>query len=129
MGGSQAFLAYRSGGAGSATVVKTYNISGYNSLVEGKLAFDFWDLRAEAMRGNRIAIFTSVKVPVGADSVNQVWQIGGNVTNGRPNAHPFAPNNLQSTAVLKFTGSEAPGSAPGSSPERGVDDDGRKFWG
>lgn len=114
--GSQAFLAYRSGGAGSAPVVKTYNISAGYVLNEGRLAFDFWDLRAESMSGNRIAIFTSVKVPAGADSVNQVWQTGGNVTNGRPGVHPFAPANLNSREVLRFTGSDAPTSAPGSSP-------------
>ncbi|KAG7630403.1 DOMON domain [Arabidopsis suecica] len=120
MAGSQAFLAYRSGGA--APVVKTYNISSYSSLVEGKLAFDFWNLRAESLSGGRIAIFTTVKVPAGADSVNQVWQIGGNVTNGRPGVHPFGPDNLGSHRVLSFTEDAAPGSAPspGSAPAPGT---------
>ncbi|KAJ0244343.1 Auxin-induced in root cultures protein 12 [Hirschfeldia incana] len=102
MSGSQAFLAYGSG-AGSPPVVKTYNISGFN-LTEGRLAFDFWNLRAEALKGGRIAIFTTVKVPAGAGSVNQVWQIGGNVTNGRVGVHPFSPPNLNSRAVLNLTG-------------------------
>lgn len=110
MPGSQAFLAYRSR-AGAAPVVKTYNISSYNSLVEGKLAFEFWNLRAESLSGGRIAIFTTVKVPAGADSVNQVWQIGGNVTNGRPGVHPFTPDNLSSHRLLRLT-ADAPGSAP-----------------
>ncbi|EOA31335.1 hypothetical protein CARUB_v10014508mg [Capsella rubella] len=110
MSGSQAFLAYRSG-AGAAPVVKTYNISGYSSLVEGKLAFDFWNLRAESLSGGKIAIYTTVKVPAGADSVNQVWQLGGNVTNGRPGVHPFGKDNLSSHRVLRFT-ADAPGSAP-----------------
>lgn len=61
-------------------------------------------------------IHTSVKVPAGEDSVNQVWQIGGNVTNGRIGIHPFTPANLNSKAVLRFSGSDAPASAPGSGP-------------
>ncbi|KAG2318169.1 hypothetical protein Bca4012_069166 [Brassica carinata] len=114
MSGSQAFLAYGSG-PGEPPVVKTYNISGY-SLNEGRLAFDFWNLRAESLKGGRIAIFTTVKVPAGAGSVNQVWQIGGNVTNGRVGVHPFSPPNLNSRAVLNLTstgggGSDTPGNA------------------
>ncbi|CAH8356468.1 unnamed protein product [Eruca vesicaria subsp. sativa] len=118
MSGSQAFLAYGSG-PGKPPVVKTYNISGTN-LTEGRLAFDFWNLRAEALNGGRIVIFTTVKVPAGAGSVNQVWQIGGNVTNGRVGVHPFSPPNLNSRAVLNLTGtasgadgggSKAPGNA------------------
>ncbi|CAH8290589.1 unnamed protein product [Eruca vesicaria subsp. sativa] len=112
MSGSQAFLAYRSG-AGAPPVVKTYNISGYNLNNGGRLSFEFWDLRAEALSGNRIVIHTSVKVPEGEDSVNQVWQVGGNVTNGRVGIHPFTPANLNSKAVLRFNGSDAPASAPG----------------
>lgn len=115
MAGSQAFVALRSR-PGVAPVVKTYNISSYNSLVEGKLAFDFWDLRTEALTGNRVVIHTSVKVPAGEDSVNQVWQMGGNVTNGRIGIHPFTPANLNSKAVLRFSGSDAPAFAPGGGP-------------
>ncbi|KAF3545294.1 hypothetical protein DY000_02003776 [Brassica cretica] len=114
MFGSQAFLAY-SPRAGARPEVNTYNISSYN-LSRGRLSFDFWNLRAEAMAGNRIVIRTSVKVPAGAESVNQVWQIGGNVTSGRPGVHPFNAANLASTAVLRFTVSDAPSSAPGSAP-------------
>jgi hypothetical protein len=112
MSGSQAFLAYRSG-AGVAPVVKTYNISGY-SLMEGRLDFEYWDLRADYLNGE-IAIHTSVKVPPGAKSVNQVWQLGGNVTNGRPGVHPFMPANLNSKGVLSLTGN-ATSPAPGASP-------------
>ncbi|CAN8269967.1 unnamed protein product [Cochlearia groenlandica] len=110
MNGSQAFLAYRSSSAGAAPVVNSYNISGFR-LIPGRLAFDFWNLRAETMRDGKIAIFTTVKVPAGADRVNQVWQIGGNVTNGVPGVHPFAPANLNSRGVLSFT-ADPPDSAP-----------------
>ncbi|KAF8094258.1 hypothetical protein N665_0367s0041 [Sinapis alba] len=112
--GSQAFLAY-SPGAGARPVVDTYNISSY-SLSIGRLSFEFWNLRAESMPGNRIVIYTSVKVPAGASSVNQVWQIGGNVTSGRPGVHPMNPANMASTGVLRLTGSDAPSSAPSSGP-------------
>ncbi|KAF8081509.1 hypothetical protein N665_0881s0010 [Sinapis alba] len=115
MVGSQAFVALIST-PGEPPVLKTYNISGYSgsSLVEGRLAFEFWDLRAEALSGgNRVVIHASVKVPVGEDSVNQVWQIGGNVTNGRIGVHPFTPANLEAKSVLRLTGSDAPAAAPG----------------
>ncbi|CAN6981850.1 unnamed protein product [Brassica oleracea var. botrytis] len=112
--GSQAFLAY-SPRAGARPMVDTYNISSY-SLTPGRLTFDFWNLRAESMPGNRIVIYASVKVPMGANSVNQVWQTGGNVTNGRPGGHPMNPANMASTGVLRLTGSNAPSSAPGSAP-------------
>ncbi|KAL0699334.1 hypothetical protein Bca4012_055456 [Brassica carinata] len=112
--GSQAFVAY-SPRAGARPEVNTYNITSY-SLSAGRLTFDFWNLRAESMAGNRIVIYTSVKVPAGADSVNQVWQIGGNVTGGRPGPHPMTPANLASTRMLRLTGSDAPSSAPGSAP-------------
>ncbi|CAG7868855.1 unnamed protein product [Brassica rapa] len=114
MSGSQAFLAYGSG-AGAPPVVKTYNITGHN-LTEGKLAFDFWNLRAEALNGGRIAIFATVKVPAGAGSVNQVWQIGGNVTNGRVGVHPFSPPNLNSRAVLNLTGTTSTGGGGSKTP-------------
>ncbi|KAJ4886012.1 auxin-responsive family protein [Raphanus sativus] len=114
MSGSQAFLAYGSG-PGAPPVVKTYNISGYN-LTEGRLAFDFWNLRAESLHGGRIAIFATVKVPAGAGSVNQVWQVGGNVTNGRVGVHPFSPPNLNSRAVLNLTGTTGAGGGGSKTP-------------
>ncbi|KAJ0249606.1 Auxin-induced in root cultures protein 12 [Hirschfeldia incana] len=112
--GSQAFLAY-SPRAGARPEVNTYNISTYN-LTPGRLSFEFWNLRAESMAGNMIVIYTTVKVPAGAESVNQVWQMGGNVTAGRPGVHPMNPANMASTAVLRLTGSDAPSSAPGAAP-------------
>ncbi|KAF8082070.1 hypothetical protein N665_0850s0021 [Sinapis alba] len=117
MSGSQTFLAYRSG-AGEAPVVKTYNISG-NNLSEGRLAFEFWNLRVEALNGGRMAIFTTVKVPAGDGSVNQVWQVGGNVTNGRVGVHPFSPPNLNSRAVLNLTGTTSTGGGGGGSKTPG----------
>lgn len=111
MAGTQAFLAYRSR-AGAPPVVTTYNISGY-SLDESArtLDFEYWNLRAESLRGGEIVIFTTVKVPARADGVNQVWQIGGTVTNDRPSIHGNAPGNLNSHNMLSFT-ADAPTTAP-----------------
>ncbi|KAL1211960.1 Auxin-induced in root cultures protein 12 [Cardamine amara subsp. amara] len=111
MAGTQAFLAYRSR-AGAAPVVTTYNISGYNLDETARtLNFEFWNLRAESLRSGAIVIFTTVKVPAGDDGVNQVWQIGGTVTNGRPSIHGNAQGNLNSHNMLSFT-ADAPSSAP-----------------
>lgn len=57
-----------------------------------------------------------MKVPAGAGSVNQVWQIGGNVTNGRVGVHPFSPPNLNSRAVLNLTGTTSTGGGGSKTP-------------
>ncbi|XP_010552017.1 PREDICTED: auxin-induced in root cultures protein 12 [Tarenaya hassleriana] len=115
--GSQAFIAFRS--KSGVPVVKTYNISGYGAINEGKLSFDAWDLRAESIDGgDKLAIFASVKVPAGSEKVNQVWQIGGKVTNGQPEKHSFAPQNLNSKSVLRFSG-ETASPSPAPSPTAG----------
>ncbi|XVF21303.1 hypothetical protein REPUB_Repub12eG0079300 [Reevesia pubescens] len=114
MAGSQALLAFKEKGS---VIVKTYNISSYSSIVEGKLSFDVWDLEAESGDDGNMVIYGSLKVPVNAEKLNQVWQVGPGVTNGHPMKHEFAKANLASNGELKLvekvtSGAPSPAPAP-----------------
>ncbi|PQQ13792.1 auxin-induced in root cultures protein 12 [Prunus yedoensis var. nudiflora] len=101
MPGAQTLLAYKT--ENGAPAVNTLNITSYNSIVPGKLAFDVWDVSAEFSNGS-FTIFAAVKVPKDATSVNQVWQVGSvvNKTSGFPEKHDFAPANLKSFGTLSL---------------------------
>ncbi|XP_030514975.2 auxin-induced in root cultures protein 12-like [Rhodamnia argentea] len=119
MVGSQALMALRISGS---VVAKTYNISGYHSIVESKLSFNVWDLSADEANGT-MRIFAAVKVPEKAASVNQVWQVGGAVNGTHPSIHPLDVANKASkgTLELQSTGgspSPAPGPSKGGAPAR-----------
>ncbi|OMO92384.1 hypothetical protein CCACVL1_06869 [Corchorus capsularis] len=113
MAGSQALLAMKSKGT---PVVKTYNISSYSSIVEGKLSFEVWDLEAAADKDGNMVLYGSLKVPASAEKLNQVWQVGPGVTNdGHPMKHEFAKANLGAVGELKLverTSSSSPAAAP-----------------
>ncbi|KAK1420623.1 hypothetical protein QVD17_22363 [Tagetes erecta] len=99
MAGAQALLAYKA--SNGSMVVKTYNISSYSSIVEGKLSFDVKDKRAE-YSGGVMKIFATVVLPEkGVTTVNQVWQVGPSVTeDGFPVKHAFQPANLAAKGRL-----------------------------
>ncbi|XVE72684.1 hypothetical protein DITRI_Ditri11bG0058600 [Diplodiscus trichospermus] len=120
MAGSQALLALKNNGS---MVVKTYNISSYSSIVEGKLSFDVWDLEAEAGDNGKMVIYGSLKVPASAEKLNQVWQVGPGVTNGHPMKHEFAKANLAALGELKLV-EKASSGAPAPSPQAGNNDSG-----
>ncbi|KAJ4821795.1 hypothetical protein Tsubulata_038720 [Turnera subulata] len=111
MQGAQVLVAMKGSGSG-AVVVKTFNLASYGEIKEEKLSFDVWDLRAES-NGTNFVIFASVKVPEKAESVNQIWQVGGGVTNGVPNKHELAQANkdAKSTLALAAASSGAGGGA------------------
>ncbi|XP_021273871.1 auxin-induced in root cultures protein 12 [Herrania umbratica] len=122
MAGSQALIAFKNNGS---MVVKTYNISSYSSIVEGKLSFDVWDLEAGAGNDGKMVIYSSLKVPANAEKLNQVWQVGPGVSDGRPMKHEFAKANLASLGELKLvekvsSGSSSPTPSPSPSPSRQV---------
>ncbi|KAJ7961645.1 Cytochrome b561 and DOMON domain-containing protein [Quillaja saponaria] len=102
MAGSQALIAFKSNGV---ITVKTYNISSYTSIVQSKLSFDVWDMRAEESDG-LIKIYAKVKVPEKAEKLNQVWQVGPSVTAGRPDKHEFQTENLNAKGTLSLNGGE-----------------------
>ncbi|XP_030472738.1 auxin-induced in root cultures protein 12-like [Syzygium oleosum] len=117
--GSQALMALRINGS---VVAKTYNISGYHSIVESKLSFDVWDLSADEVNGT-MRIFATVKVPEKAASVNQVWQVGGIVNGTHPSIHLLDPANKASVGTLELASSEtnetaSPAPAPSKSGAR-----------
>ncbi|MBA0758018.1 hypothetical protein Gotri_021052 [Gossypium trilobum] len=114
MAGSQALLAFKNKGS---MVVKTYNISSYRSIVEGKLSFDVWDLEAEATNDGKMVIYGSLKVGGSVEKLNQVWQVGPGVSDGHPMKHEFGKANLGSWGDLKLVEKVSSGSSsPAPSP-------------
>ncbi|XVF81264.1 hypothetical protein PTKIN_Ptkin15bG0142000 [Pterospermum kingtungense] len=110
MQGAQALLAFKDKGS---VVVKTYNISNYMDVAEGKLSFEVWDLEAEAGNDGKTVIYGSVKVPAGAEKVNQVWQVGP-VFDGQPGKHESGTDNLGSKGELKLVEKASSGSSDSS---------------
>lgn len=112
MVGAQALLAFKSNGA---PAVKTYPISAYGPIREGKLSFDVWDLSAESV-DNKIALFASMKLDDKVNKVNQVWQVGPGVAGGVPLSHDMDEANTKATGVLTLVGAGGPASTPSSTP-------------
>nr|XP_043636930.1 auxin-induced in root cultures protein 12-like [Erigeron canadensis] len=101
MAGCQSFIAFKD--SKGSMLVKTYNISSYSSIIEGKLSFEVLDSSAEFSKGTMM-IFATVKLPMTMMEINHVWQVGGSVMNGVPMKHEFLPGNLKAMAKLQLEG-------------------------
>ncbi|KAJ0765500.1 putative cytochrome b561 and DOMON domain-containing protein [Helianthus annuus] len=114
MVGSQSLIAYTA--ANGSMVVNTYNVSSYGGVVKGKLDFDVTDMKAEHSDGV-MRIFATVELPEnGRTTVNQVWQVGGAVTEeGVPVRHAFGQGNLGSKGILDLLSGEISGGGSGNS--------------
>ncbi|KAK8674350.1 hypothetical protein V6N13_112642 [Hibiscus sabdariffa] len=112
MAGAQTLLAFKANGS---MVVKTYNISSYSSIVEGKLSFDVWDLEAESDKDGKMVIYGSVKVAASTEKLNQVWQVGPGMADGGPMKHDFGKANLAAVGELQLVEKLSP-AAPSPSP-------------
>ncbi|KAF5796182.1 putative cytochrome b561 and DOMON domain-containing protein [Helianthus annuus] len=114
MVGSQSLIAYTA--ANGSMVVNTYNVSSYGGVVKGKLDFDVMDMKAEHSDGV-MRIFATVELPEnGRTKVNQVWQVGGAVTEeGVPVRHAFGQGNLGSKGILDLLSGEISGGGSGNS--------------
>ncbi|KAK4747168.1 hypothetical protein SAY87_026205 [Trapa incisa] len=110
MVGSQALMALKL--SNGSVVAKTYNISGYHSIIESKLSFNVWDLTAEASSNGTMTIFATVEVPGNATSLNQVWQVGGAVNGNRPSIHPLEEEYKESMSKLVLAASDEIAPAP-----------------
>ncbi|OVA01647.1 Cytochrome b561 [Macleaya cordata] len=98
MGGSQTLVAYRQSD-GSMTV-KTYNITSYKIIQQGKLAFEVPKMEGEYVNGE-MRIFATIILPESLGKVvNQVWQVGPSISNGMLGVHEFGPDNLNSLGKL-----------------------------
>ena len=60
---------------------------------------------AEESKG-LMKIFTKVKIPEKAQSLNQVWQVGPSVKDGRPDMHSFEPANMNAKGILSLNASQ-----------------------
>ncbi|KAJ0611737.1 putative DOMON domain-containing protein [Helianthus annuus] len=122
MAGSQALIAFKN--SNGTMNVKTYNISSYSSIVEGKIAFEVSEARAEYSAGS-MKIYATVKLPETMTEVNHVWQVGGAVVDGVPVKHEFQPENLSAKGKFRLRvaevrggggGGDSPAGAPSISP-------------
>uniref|UniRef100_A0A5B7BWF8 DOMON domain-containing protein n=2 Tax=Davidia involucrata TaxID=16924 RepID=A0A5B7BWF8_DAVIN len=111
MVGSQSLIAFKDSN-GSMTV-NTYSISSYSSILPSKLSFNVSDRSAEYSDG-LMKIFATLELPV--STVNQVWQVGGSVTDGRPEKHDFQPANLNSMGFLDLRVAKSNGTSTTTIP-------------
>ncbi|KAL2470729.1 Cytochrome b561 and DOMON domain-containing protein [Abeliophyllum distichum] len=119
MAGAQSLVAFKQ--SNGSVIVKTYNISSYNSIVESKLFYDVLDKKAE-FSGGVIRIFAKLALPSDTTELNQVWQVGAKVNNGMPEKHDFSPDNLNSKGPLSLVSkasADTPTLAPAPEPTSG----------
>lgn len=111
--GSQALIAFKQPSGSMA--VKTYNVSGYGSIEESAISYKTSDLSAEYGSDGKIQMFANVVVGKGVSTLNQVWQVGGSVTNGVPDQHELKPDNKASMGKLDLVKGVSTGSS-GAAP-------------
>ncbi|KAK4743918.1 hypothetical protein SAY87_010230 [Trapa incisa] len=116
MVGAQALMALKT--ENGSVVAKTFNISSYHSIVESKLSFDVWNLKADVKNGTT-RLFGSVTVPADATSLNQVWQVGDRVNGILPRIHSMEPDHKKSmgTLFLAANTTASAGGGGGVTPE------------
>ncbi|KAG6508612.1 auxin-induced in root cultures protein 12-like [Zingiber officinale] len=134
MRGSQALIGFHQ--ANGSMGVKTYNITEYGPIAEGRIDFQPADLAAE-FSGGAMRIFGKLVLPQKmSPTVKQVWQVGATVANGVPQRHEFDRENLEAVGLVDLSrgvfaqspppdpaastpassGTSPPGAAGGGSP-------------
>ncbi|XP_057964022.1 cytochrome b561 and DOMON domain-containing protein At3g25290-like [Malania oleifera] len=111
---AQALIAFKENGK---MTVKPYRLESYRSVVQQNLTVGVSDLSAESS-GGQMKLFATLAMPAGTSSVNQVWQVGASVTNGRPDMHAFQSANLNSKGTLDLKSGQTTGAAGGGSSIR-----------
>ncbi|KAF8388501.1 hypothetical protein HHK36_027174 [Tetracentron sinense] len=112
MVGSQSLIAFRD--ANGSMVVNTFDVVSYKSIVQSKIAFEVSDMEAEFSDGV-MRIFATVALPEKMTTLNQVWQVGGSVTDGMPGVHEFQAPNLNSKGTLDLLKGESTSQIGGDS--------------
>lgn len=117
--GSQALIAFKQDNG--AMIVKPFNVSSYK-LAPSKIAFEVPEMEAE-VDSDVMRIYATIVLPSGfGPVVNQVWQVGGSVSNGVPDKHAFGGANLKALGVLDLTkgGSESTINTGGAVSDSGL---------
>lgn len=112
MVGSQALIAFKEV-SGSMTV-KTYNLVSYKLINQTEIAYDVSDMEAEYESGE-MRIFATLALPENTQALNQVWQVGSRVVDGKPSIHGFQPDNLNSKGKLDLIKGQSDTSSGGNS--------------
>lgn len=108
MAGAQSLVAYKD--STGAVTVKTFNISGYSSVVPENLSFEVWETGADES-GGFIRIYGKLKMPeelAKAGKVNQIWQVGPGVgADGMLEKHAFESQNVNAKGTLDLSGAQS----------------------
>ncbi|GAB2220229.1 hypothetical protein Drorol1_Dr00007872 [Drosera rotundifolia] len=119
--GAQALIAFKQ--PDGSVAAKTYDIESYQGIKEGPLSINVSDTGAEYSGGKTI-IFGTWELPESPESINQVWQVGSSVVDGKPSRHDLAQVNIASVGrlnLLQKVGSGGVVSQPAASPaEAGI---------
>ncbi|GAB2281860.1 hypothetical protein Dimus_016422 [Dionaea muscipula] len=99
MVGAQALIAFKQ--LDGSMAAKTYDIQSYQRLHEGALSINVSDVGAE-YSDSKMMIFATWELPEKPESVNQVWQVGSSVFNGKPERHDLKQQNLASMGRLNL---------------------------
>ncbi|CAN4098605.1 unnamed protein product [Withania somnifera] len=98
--GTEALIAFKA--PNGSMIVKTYNLDSYTSVIQtDKLSFKLLDSKAVYSNGV-MKILATLVLPANTITVNQVWQVGPAVKDGRPMMHKFDPDNLKSKGTLSL---------------------------
>lgn len=97
MVGTQALIAFKKDD-GSMTV-KTFDLVSYQLINQTKIAYDVSHMEAE-YEGGEMRMFATIELPEKTQTLNQVWQVGSAVADGKPSIHAFQPDNLNSKGKL-----------------------------
>ncbi|XP_058198301.1 cytochrome b561 and DOMON domain-containing protein At3g25290-like [Rhododendron vialii] len=112
MVGTQALLAYRKNDSGSM-VVRPFNIdSKPPTFPSAPISFVVPYVSAE-YDGEVMGIFATLELPKNMTSVNHVWNVGGQMSDGVPAPHAVEPENLSSVGTLDLANGTA-GTANGT---------------
>ncbi|GAB4841477.1 hypothetical protein Ancab_022193 [Ancistrocladus abbreviatus] len=112
MVGSQALVAFKK--PDSSMTVKTVDIQSYHSVKEGPLSFNISNMSAE-FSDDHMIIFATWRLPDKTETVNQVWQVGPSVANGKPERHDLHDANLASKGRLSLLATPESGDTIGVS--------------
>lgn len=81
-------------------ILKKFRLNSYKSIEESEIEFEISDLEGQYHKG-LMMIFATISLPMEKQILNQVWQVGSSVINGKfPAVHAFQPENLSSMSKL-----------------------------
>ena len=101
--GAQSLIAFKQ--TDGSMTVRPYRLNNYQSVEQKNLTLEVSDMSAESS-GGQMMIFATFRLPANWTTVNQVWQVGSTVTDGRPIIHDTQTPNLNAKGTLDLVGGQ-----------------------